>query len=107
MIGSMRVPSRESTAKSSERVASSSRFRITASPNSVVLNEQLFRLAPEVGLPLVLTNDLHYVRADQRDAHDVLLCIGTASNLETPGRMKFGSGDFYIEVTRADGGALP
>jgi len=66
-------------------------------PEQRRLNEQLFRLAPEVGLPLVLTNDLHYVRADQRDAHDVLLCIGTASNLETPGRMKFGSGDFYLK----------
>lgn len=66
-------------------------------PEQRRLNEQLFRLAPEVGLPLVLTNDLHYVRADQRDAHDVLLCIGTASNLETPGRMKFGSGDFYVK----------
>lgn len=66
-------------------------------PEQRRLNEQLFRLAPEVGLPLVLTNDLHYVRADQRDAHDVLLCIGTASNLETPGRMRFGSGDFFLK----------
>ena len=66
-------------------------------PEQRRLNEQLFRLAPEVGLPLVLTNDLHYVRADQRDAHDVLLCIGTASNIETPGRMKFGSGEFYLK----------
>ena len=66
-------------------------------PEQRRLNEQLFRLAPEVGLPLVLTNDLHYVHANQRDAHDVLLCIGTASNLETPGRMKFGSGEFYLK----------
>lgn len=66
-------------------------------PEQRRLNEQLFRLAREVGLPLVLTNDLHYVHANQRDAHDVLLCIGTASNLETPGRMKFGSGEFYLK----------
>ncbi|MFM2098033.1 MAG: polymerase subunit alpha [Chloroflexota bacterium] len=66
-------------------------------PEQRLLNEKLFRLAPEVGLPLVLTNDLHYVRADQREAHDVLLCIGTQSNLDTPGRMRFGSGEFYVK----------
>ena len=53
------------------------------------LNEQLLRLAPEAGLPLVVTNDLHYVREDQSEAHDVLLCVGTGNNLDTPGRMKF------------------
>src|SRR5262245_36851828 len=52
------------------------------------LNGQLLRLAPEVGLPLVVTNDLHYVRAEQSDAHDVLLCVGTGNNLDTPGRLK-------------------
>ena len=66
-------------------------------PEQQRLNEQLFRLGPEVGLPLVLTNDLHYVQARQQEAHDVLLCIGTASNLETPGRMRFNSGDFYLK----------
>ncbi|HET7027436.1 MAG TPA: DNA polymerase III subunit alpha [Candidatus Limnocylindrales bacterium] len=62
------------------------------------LNEQLLRLAPETGLPLVVTNDLHYVRRDQHDAHDVLLCVGTASNLDTPGRMKFETEDFYLKT---------
>jgi DNA polymerase-3 subunit alpha len=66
-------------------------------PEQKRLNEQLFKLAPEVGLPLVLTNDLHYVKATQQEAHDVLLCIGTASNLETPNRMRFNSGDFYLK----------
>lgn len=66
-------------------------------PEQKRLNEQLFTLAPEVGLPLVLTNDLHYVKATQQEAHDVLLCIGTASNLETPNRMRFNSGDFYLK----------
>ena len=66
-------------------------------PEQRRLNEQLFKLGPEVGLPLVLTNDLHYVHAEQREAHDVLLCIGTATNLETPGRMRFNSGEFYLK----------
>src|SRR6185436_15497651 len=61
------------------------------------LNEQLLRLAPETGLPLVVTNDLHYVRREQSAAHDVLLCVGTASNLDTPGRLKFETDDFFLK----------
>src|SRR5689334_10359055 len=61
------------------------------------LNEQLLRLSPELGLPLVVTNDLHYVRREQHEAHDVLLCVGTASNLDTPGRLKFETDDFYLK----------
>ncbi len=61
------------------------------------LNEQLLRLAPETGLPLVVTNDLHYVHRRQAPAHDVLLCVGTGNNLDTPGRMKFESDSFYLK----------
>jgi len=66
-------------------------------PEQRRLNEQLLRLAPEVGLPLVVTNDLHYVRREQAPAHDVLLCVGTGSNVDTPGRMKFESDDFFLK----------
>ncbi|HEX2625567.1 MAG TPA: DNA polymerase III subunit alpha, partial [Candidatus Limnocylindrales bacterium] len=61
------------------------------------LNEQLLKLAPELDLPLIVTNDLHYVRREQSAAHDVLLCVGTASNLDTPGRMKFETDDFFLK----------
>ena len=66
-------------------------------PEQRRLNEQLVRLAPQMGLPLVATNDLHYVRRAQSDAHDVLLCVGTAANLDTPGRMRFESSEFYLK----------
>ena len=68
-------------------------------PEQRRLNEQLLRLAPEAGLPLVATNDLHYVRRTQSEAHDVLLCVGTGNNLDTPGRMKFESDNFYVKST--------
>ena len=61
------------------------------------LNPKLLRLGSEVGLDLVVTNDLHYVRREQSDAHDVLLCVGTGSNLDTPGRMRFESSEFYLK----------
>ena len=67
-------------------------------PEQRRLNEQLLRLAPKMNLPLVATNDLHYVRRAQSDAHDVLLCVGTASNLDTPGRMRFESAEFYLKT---------
>jgi DNA polymerase-3 subunit alpha len=66
-------------------------------PDQARLNEQLLRLAPEAGLPLVVTNDLHYVHKAQSEAHDVLLCVGTGNNLDTPGRMKFDSAEFYLK----------
>jgi DNA polymerase-3 subunit alpha len=66
-------------------------------PEQRRLNEQLFRLGPEMGIPLVATNDLHYVHKAQAEAHDVLLCVGTASNLDTPGRMRFETQDFYLK----------
>ncbi len=66
-------------------------------PEQARLNEQLLRLAPEAGLPLVVSNDLHYVHKAQAEAHDVLLCVGTGSNLDTPGRMKFEGAEFYLK----------
>ena len=74
-------------------------------PEQRRLNEQLLRLSPELGLPLVVTNDLHYVRREQAPAHDVLLCVGTASNLDTPGRLKFETDDFFLK-SAVDMGAL-
>src|SRR4051812_16098757 len=62
-----------------------------------VLNEKLLRLGPETGIPLVVTNDLHYVHERQSDAHDVLLCVGTGNNIDTPGRMKFETNNFWLK----------
>jgi DNA polymerase-3 subunit alpha len=74
-------------------------------PEQRRLNEQLVRLAPETGLPLVVTNDLHYVHREQHEAHDVLLCVGTGNNLDTPNRMRFETQDFYLK-TAAEMAAL-
>jgi len=66
-------------------------------PEQRVLNEKLLRLAPETGVPLVVTNDLHYVHERQSEAQDVLLCIGTGNNIDTPGRMKFETNEFWLK----------
>jgi DNA polymerase-3 subunit alpha len=66
-------------------------------PEQARLNPRLLRLADETGLPLVVTNDLHYVHKSQAEAHDVLLCVGTGSNLDTPNRLKFETPEFYLK----------
>ena len=67
-------------------------------PEQRRLNEQLLRLAPEMDLPLVVTNDLHYVHKPQYEAHDVLLCVGTGNNIDTPNRMRFEGQEFYLKT---------
>ena len=61
------------------------------------LNEQIAALGTECGLPLVATNDVHYIRGQDASAQDMLLCIGTGSTLDDPGRMKFSCEEFYLK----------
>ena len=62
-------------------------------------------------IPLLATNDTHYTVPEQHEAHDLLLCIGTASNLDTPGRLRFETNEFYLkspaEMRRLFHGELP
>lgn len=53
------------------------------------LNRRIFRLAEEMGVPMVATNDAHFLRADDHQAHDVLLCIGLGKDFADPTRMKY------------------
>ncbi|MEZ5115611.1 MAG: DNA polymerase III subunit alpha [Candidatus Nanopelagicales bacterium] len=59
--------------------------------------EDLLRIAKALDLPLVATNDLHYVHADDADTHDVLLCIGTRTTMDDPKRFRFDARDFYLK----------
>ena len=76
-------------------------------PEQRRLNEQLLRLAPEAGLPLVVTNDLHYVREDQSEAHDVLLCVGHRQQPRHAEPDEVRDARLLREVGGPDGGALP
>ena len=59
--------------------------------------EDLLRIARSLDLPLVATNDLHYVHAADADMHDVLLCIGTRTTMDDPKRFRFDARDFYLK----------
>ena len=60
--------------------------------------EDLLKIARTLDLPLVATNDLHYVHADDAAAHDVLLCIGTRTTMDDPKRFRFDARDFYLKT---------
>jgi len=57
----------------------------------------LLRLAKDLSLPLVATNDLHYTHAHDAAAHDVLLCVQSASTINDPKRFAFDSQEYYLK----------
>src|SRR5688500_19772059 len=59
------------------------------------LNEQIFRLADDLGLPVVATNDAHFLRRDDHDAYDVLLCIGLGKDRADTDRMRYDEGLYF------------
>ena len=59
------------------------------------LNEGIFRLADELSLPVIATNDAHFLKPGDHDAHDVLLCIGLGKDREDDGRMKYDRGLYF------------
>ncbi len=61
------------------------------------LNQMLYRMHKEKQIPLVATNDLHYIEADDHGSHDVLLCVQTGKQLDTPKRMRFDSHEYYLK----------
>lgn len=61
------------------------------------VNRELIRLSQETGIPLVATNDVHYVKQEDAEAHDILLCIQTGKTQNDADRMKFPSDSFYLK----------
>ncbi len=55
------------------------------------------QLSEELGIPVVATNDAHYVRQEDAEAHDVLLCIQTQATLSDLNRMRFETNEFYLK----------
>ena len=66
-------------------------------PEQPPVNEALMRIAKETGIPLVATNDSHYISREDSKIHDVLLCIQTAKTVDDPDRMRFDTDEFYIK----------
>jgi DNA polymerase-3 subunit alpha len=63
----------------------------------VRVNQMLYDLHKETGLPLVATNDLHYVHAEDAQTQDILLCVQTGKTIDDTKRMKFDSQHYYLK----------
>ena len=60
----------------------------------------LVRLSKETGIPLVATNDIHYIRKEDAEAHDVLLCVQTGKKIVDHDRMRFTGDQFYFRTEK-------
>ena len=63
----------------------------------VKINEGVFKLSKELDIPKVVTGDAHYLRPEDQDSHEILLCVGTGSYLSDTNRMSLK--DFHLHVT--------
>ena len=61
------------------------------------VNHGLLRIQGRTGLPLVATNDAHYLREDDYQAHDVLVCIGSGKKVHDQDRLRFDGHEFYLK----------
>ena len=64
----------------------------------LAVNQGILRLSRETGLPLVVTNDAHYLRKEDARMQDVLLCIQTGKTVDDENRMKFQTEEFYLKT---------
>jgi len=67
-------------------------------PEQEPVNRGMIELAGDLGLPLVATNDCHYLRREDAYAHEVLLCIQTGKTMDDPSRMRFENNEFYFKT---------
>ena len=66
-------------------------------PEQVLVNQKLVELSRELNIPLVATNDSHYLKKEDAYIHEILLCIQTGKKMSDPDRMKMGVDEFYVK----------
>jgi DNA polymerase-3 subunit alpha len=66
-------------------------------PEQLKVNERLVKLSKELDIPMVATNDVHYINREDAKAHEVLLCIQTGKTLDDENRMSFETNEFYLK----------
>ncbi len=66
-------------------------------PAQKQVNAQIVRLSQETGIPLIATNDAHYLRREDAETQDILMCIQTGKTLDEPGRMRFETREFFVK----------
>ncbi len=67
-------------------------------PEQETVNRELIKMAAEMEVPLIATNDAHYVTRNDAYSHEILLCIQTGKTIHDTDRMKFQSSEFYLKT---------
>jgi DNA polymerase-3 subunit alpha len=62
------------------------------------INNHLIELSKKLDLPLVATNDVHYLKTEDARAHDILMCVGSGKQIDDPGRLKFQTEEYYFRT---------
>jgi len=111
LINSGRVEEAKEAAREMASIFDRERFflEIQANnlPEQIQVNAQLRDLATQLSIPLVATNDCHYLEKGDAEAHDALICIQTGKTIDDPKRMKFSSDEFYFKSRQEMERALP
>ena len=68
-------------------------------PEQIACNESLLKIAKELHLPIICSNDVHYLTSGDADAHDILLCIGTGATIHDKDRLKYATQEFYLKTS--------
>ena len=66
-------------------------------PDQQTVNQGLLRMHQELGIDLVVTNDVHYIYDSDAEAHDILLCIQTGKKVSDEDRMRYEGGQYYLK----------
>ncbi len=61
------------------------------------VNQGILRLSRDLGIPMVVTNDCHYINAEDWESHDILLCIQTGKKVSDENRMRYEGGQYYVK----------
>ncbi|RMI26797.1 MAG: DNA polymerase III subunit alpha [Calditrichaeota bacterium] len=59
--------------------------------------EKVYKLAKEMGVPVIATNDVHYLEREHHDSHDILMCISSNKNFNDPKRLRYNTSELYLK----------
>lgn len=76
-------------------------------PEQTTVNQGLLRLSGETNIPLVATNDVHYIYDTDATPHDILLCIQTQRKVQEENRMRYDGGQYYLKSPEEMAGLFP
>jgi len=110
-IGAGQIDKAREKAKELASIFDNDRFYLEVQantlPEQIKLNEVLKDISKDLSIPLVATNDCHYLNKEDAEAHDILLCIQTGKNIDDEKRLRFSTDEFYFKSQTEMTQALP